>query len=190
MTDEFANSAPQESFIMTRLRRLLAGSALVAASLALSIAARATSPESASPAATKPSVDEARGRAKLLQESITSTLKVIHHEYYREDEKLPIPARTFRKVFQELAEKQHVELRWLAITGAAMNVNHNPKTSFEKAAADAIGAGADEYEATDDGFYRRVGVIPLTSECLKCHAPNRTDVKTRKAGLVIAIPIK
>ena len=116
--------------------------------------------------------------------------KVVHHEYYREDEKLPIPARTFRKVFQDLAEKQHVEVRWLAITGAAMNVNHNPKTSFEKAAAEAIGGGADEYEATEDGIYRRVGVIPLTSECLKCHAPNRTDVKTRKAGLVIAIPIK
>ena len=114
---------------------------------------------------------------------------MIHHEYYREDEKLPIPARTYRKVFEELAEKQQVELRWLAITGQAMNVTHNPKTDFERQAADAIAAGATEFEATSNGIYRRVGVIPLTSECLKCHAPNRTDVKPRKAGLAIAIPV-
>ena len=50
-------------------------------------------------AAPLPSVDEARGRARLLYETIQATLQVVHHEYYREDEKLPIPARRSRRFF-------------------------------------------------------------------------------------------
>lgn len=173
---------------MTRTQSLLLLST-VSAACGLSLMAQETPPATNATTTPRPSVTEARGRAQLLQESILLTLKMIHHEYYREDEKLPIPARTYRKVFEELAEKQKVELRWLSITGQAMNVSHNPKTDFERQAVDAIAGGATEFEATSDGIYRRVGVIPLTSECLKCHAPNRTDVKTRKAGLVIAIPV-
>ncbi len=162
---------------------------LLGAACGLSLIARATPPQAEIPASPRPNVVEARGRARLLQDSIVSSLTMIHHEYYREDEKLPIPARTYRKVFEELSQKQKVELRWLAITGQAMNVAHNPKTDFERQAAEVIASGATEFEATSDGIYRRVGVISLTSECLKCHAPNRTDVKPRKAGLVISMPI-
>ncbi len=75
-------------------------------------------------AAPLPSVEEARGRARLLYETIQAMLQVVHHEYYREDEKLPIPARTFQKVFRELADNQKVEIRWLAVTGQAMNQDH------------------------------------------------------------------
>ena len=65
-------------------------------------------------AAPLPSVVEARGRARLLHETIQATLQVVHHEYYREDEKLPIPARTFKKVFRELADNwcQRVGGNW------------------------------------------------------------------------------
>jgi hypothetical protein len=140
-------------------------------------------------AAPLPSVAEARGRARLLHETIQAMLQVVHHEYYREDEKLPIPARTFKKVFRELADHQKVEIRWLAVTGQAMNQDHTPQNDFEKQAVREIASGAEEYELAENGIYRRAGVITLTSECLKCHVPNRTNVKNRAAGLVIAMPI-
>lgn len=140
--------------------------------------------------APRPSVEEARGRARLLYETIQGMLQVVHHEYYREDEKLPIPARTFKKVFRELAEHQRVEIRWLAVSGQAMNQDHTPKDDFEKQAANAIAAGAEAYELAESGLYRRASVITLTAECLKCHAPNRTNVKNRAAGLVISMPIQ
>lgn len=137
-----------------------------------------------------PSVDEARGRARLLHETIRAMLQVVHHEYYREDQKLPIPARTFKKVFQELADQQKVEVHWLAVTGQAMNVSHDPQNEFERQAVNSLAAGAEEHERVEDGLYRHVGVIKLTAECLKCHVPNRTNLKDRAAGLIIAIPIK
>ena len=146
-------------------------------------------PSTETKAAPRPSVEEARGRARLLYETIQAMLQVVHHEYYREDEKLPIPARTFQKVFRELADKQKVELRWLAVTGQAMNQDHAPRNDFEKQAASAIASGAEEYELAENGVYRHVGVITLTAECLKCHVPNRTNLKNRAAGLVIAMPI-
>ena len=147
-------------------------------------------PAAETTAAPLPSVDEACGRAKLLYETIQGMLQVVHHEYYREDEKLPIPARTFKKVFRDLADRHKVEIRWLAVTGQAMNQDHLPQNDFEKKAVSAIASGAEEYELTENGIYRRAGVITLTSECLKCHVPNRTNTKNRAAGLVIAIPIE
>jgi hypothetical protein len=149
-----------------------------------------TKPFSETIAAPLPSVDEARGRARLLYETIQATLQVVHHEYYREDEKLPIPARALKKVFRELADRQKVEIRWLAVTGQAMNQDHLPQTDFEKKAVSAIASGAEEYELTDNGIYRHASVITLTSECLKCHLPNRTSTKSRAAGLVIVMPIE
>jgi hypothetical protein len=140
-------------------------------------------------AAPLPSVEEARGRARLLHETIQAMLQVVHHEYYREDETLPIPARTFQKVFRELADKQKVDIRWLAVTGQAMNQDHAPQNEFEKQAVSALASGTKEYELAENGAYRYVGVITLTAECLKCHVPNRTNLKNRAAGLVIAMPI-
>ncbi len=34
------------------------------------------------------------------------------------------------------------------------------------------------------------GAITLSGECLKCHVPDRTDLKDRAAGLVISVPLK
>lgn len=141
-------------------------------------------------AATAPSVNEARGRARLLHETVRAMLQVVHHEYYREDEKLPIPARTFKKAFRELSERQKVELRWLAVTGQAMNQDHVAQNNFEKNAVSAIAAGADEWEIAEDGVYRHAGAIALTAECLKCHVPNRTNTQSRAAALVISMPIE
>lgn len=137
-----------------------------------------------------PSVAEARGRAELLHESIHATLQAVHHQYFSEDEGIVIPAITLKSVFRELARHQQVEVRWLAVNAQAMNVDHEPRDDFEKAAAKAIAAGADHFDAAENGMYRRVGAITLESECLKCHLPTRNSVTERAAGLFIAMPVK
>lgn len=140
-------------------------------------------------AAPRPTAAEARGRAELLHETFHAVLQVVHHQYYREDEGLAIPAATLKKVFHELANRKQVEARWLAVNAAPMNLDHLPQNDFERKAVAALAAGNDAYESVEHDMYRRVAVITLTSECLKCHAPNRTSKKGRVAGLLISMPL-
>lgn len=149
----------------------------------------AAAPESDS-APPLPTVAEARGRAELLHETFHAVLQVVHHQYYREDEGLAIPAVTLKKVFRELASRKQVDVRWLAVNAAAMNSDHLPQNEFERTAVAAIAAGNDDYENVERDVYRRVAAITLTSECLKCHAPNRSSTKDRVAGLMISMPIE
>jgi hypothetical protein len=137
-----------------------------------------------------PSLAEARAQAELLHEALHATLQAVHHQYFREDEGVAVPAVTLKSVFSELARQRNLELRWLAVNAQAMNVDHQPKSDFELEAAKAISAGAPHLERAGDGIYRRIGAIALQSECLKCHFPNRTSNKQRVAGLLIAIPIR
>jgi hypothetical protein len=119
-----------------------------------------------------------------------ATLQFVHHQYFREDEGLVIPALTLERVFRELANRQHVELRWLAVNAQAMNVDHKPADEFEKAAVEALAAGQEGYERVENGVYRRAGAIVLGSDCLKCHLSRRTSNEARLAGLVIATPVE
>lgn len=136
-----------------------------------------------------PTVNEARGRARLLHETMHATLQVVHREYYREGEALKIPAATMRQVFRELENRQKVELRWLAVNAQAMNADHKPRNDFEKEAVEALSAGKEEFERVEGGVYRLASTIALTSDCLGCHAPNRKSNKDKAAGLIIAIPL-
>lgn len=141
------------------------------------------------PDAPRPSVDEARERARLIHGTIDDTLQIVHARYYREDEGLPLPAATMKVVFQGLSDRHKIRLRWLVVDAKPMNTDHKPRDEFEKEAAKAIESGKPEYEQVADGTYRHVGVIELGSECLKCHLPGRTSNKSRSAGLVIEMPI-
>ena len=134
-------------------------------------------------------VDEARERARLLHETFHATLQFVHHEYYRPDQKLAIPATTLKRVFDELATSRNVKLRWLAVNAQAMNVDHIAEDEFEKAAVMALTKGQEEFSQVEDGVYRHAGAITLSSECLKCHLPRRTSTKDRTAALVISIPL-
>ena len=160
-----------------------------ALTLAASLLATSAGAEPAADANKLPTVEEARGRARLLHETMHATLQIVHHEYYREDEGLTIPAATLKRVFPELASRQKLELRWLAVDAQAMNVDHKPRDEFEKQAVQELASGKDEFERVENGVYRRAGAITLTSDCLKCHSPNRTSNKDRSAGLVITIPV-
>lgn len=148
------------------------------------VVAQAAAPETASKTI---SADEARGRAKLLHETVHATLHYVHHEYYREDEGLTIPAETLKRMFREVAERQKVELRWLAVEGEAMNADHKPRDEFERQAAAAIASGKEEFEQLENGVYRRAAAVALTAECIKCHVPNRKSTEVRSAGLIVRI---
>ena len=141
-------------------------------------------------AAALPTTGEARERARILHETIHATLQIVHHEYYREDEGLTIPAATLKRVFREVQTRQKVGLRWLAVQGEAMNSDHKPQNDFEREAAAALAAGSEEFERVADGTYRRAATITLTSECLKCHAPSRTSNKPLAAGLIVSLPVR
>ena len=66
-----------------------------------------------------------------------------------------------------------------------MSVDHQAKDDFDKQAVKALTAGKPFYEATIDGRYRRAAPVTLSSDCLKCHLPNRTSTANRIAALVI-----
>lgn len=135
-------------------------------------------------------VSEARGRARLLHETIHGTLQVVHRDFFREDEKLPIPSESFEDVFEEVARSQKVNLRWLAVDTQAMNVDHKPTSDFDKDAVKALRSGQTEFESLANGTYHYVGTIRLSAHCLKCHLPARSSNKDRAAGLVISMPLK
>jgi hypothetical protein len=135
-------------------------------------------------------IQEARERARLLHDLVHDTLQVVHEEYYREDEGLTLPAAAFRTVFDRFQRRQGVTLRWLAVDVEPMNLNHEPRTEFEKAAREVLKGGQPFHEELKETAYHFAGGIRLTSECLKCHVPNRTSLRDRLAGLVIEIPLE
>jgi hypothetical protein len=135
-----------------------------------------------------PSPTEARQRAELLHEFVHETLLAVHHHYYREDEGMLLPATTMRGVFEKFGQSRGVQLRWLAVDAEPMNVEHAAKDDFERAAVKALKSGEKLFESVSADQYRYAGPIVLTSECLKCHVPNRTSVRDRLAGIVISMP--
>jgi hypothetical protein len=136
------------------------------------------------------SIDEARGRARLLHETIHGTLQVMHRDFFDEDNAHAIPSASLEDVFAELAKSHQVEVRWLNVQTDVVNVDHQPQDEFEKHAVTAIAAGKTEYEAVEDKRFRYAGRIRLASQCLKCHVKHRTSTKDRSAGLLITIPVK
>ena len=135
-----------------------------------------------------PTALEARERAALLHEFVEDTLLAVHHHYYCEDDGMLLPATTMRGVFEKFGQSRGIQLRWLAVDAEPMNVEHTAKDNFERAAVKALKSGEEFYETVSADEYRYAGPIVLTSECLKCHVPNRTSVKDRLAGLVIRMP--
>ena len=132
----------------------------------------------------------ARDRAAIMHEQYEETLDVVHHRYFRREGAV-LPARALEDVFARIERKSGVKVQWISVNTRAMSVGHEPKTDFEKKAAEAIAGGKSEYSAVEKGYYLRAGAIPLGAGCVGCHlglaaADNKTP---RFAGLVIAIPI-
>ncbi len=133
----------------------------------------------------------ARDRATVMHDVYAATLDVMHHHYFQR-EKAVLPARAMEDIFAEIKQKSRADARWISVNLKAMSINHEPKSEFEKSAAKEIAAGKAEVEIIEEGYYRRVGAIPLGDGCISCHGGIfREGSKTpRFAGLVISIPVR
>ena len=132
----------------------------------------------------------ARDRAKVMHDLYATTLTVMHHRYFHGDRAV-VPARAMEDIFSEIKQQSAVDARWISVNTKAMSVNHEPKSDFEKKAADEIIAGKTEYETVDGGYFRHAGAIRLGSGCISCHGGFfKEQGKTPKfAALVISVPV-
>ncbi|RPI82398.1 MAG: DUF3365 domain-containing protein [Planctomycetaceae bacterium] len=132
----------------------------------------------------------ARDRAKLMHEIYTSTLEMMHQRYFH-GEKAMVPARALEDVFSEMRRQSKVDARWISVNTRPMSIDHEPKTEFEKRAALEISRGTLEFDAVEDGTYRRAGAIALHGGCVNCHGGffREASKTARYAGLVISIPL-
>lgn len=134
-------------------------------------------------------VAEADARARLLHETIHGAIQVVHRDFFDEDNPGAIPSASLEDVFAELAESYHVELKWLIVETDVLNVDHQPKDDFERAAVKALRNGEPQYAEVQQDRYRFAGPIRLASQCLKCHVKHRLTTEDRTAGLLISMPL-
>jgi hypothetical protein len=135
-------------------------------------------------------VREARGRAKLLHETIQGSLQVMHRDFFVEDESRAIPSASLEDVFGALSKRYKVDMKWLVVDTDVVNVDHLPQGAFEIQAARELAGGKPRFEAVDNDHYRYAGSIRLASQCLKCHVKDRTSIRDRTAGLLISMPLE
>lgn len=174
------------------IRRSLAWLAAVGFGFGLTLLATATAvpDEPTKDAASLPSREEAEQRAKILHGAMHDALQITHALYFRDGERLMLPAAAMKDVFKGMEERDGIKLRWLVVEGRAMNIDHEAQDEFEDEAVKALAAGQERYQLAADGVYRFAGPITLGADCLKCHLPNRSSNKDRTAGLLISIPIR
>lgn len=137
------------------------------------------------------SLEVARDRAKLLHRVYTATLDAMHHHYFQANRSV-LPARAMEDIFAELSDQSQIEARWISVNTPAMSVSHEPKTEFEKKAAEVLAAGNPFHEQVEKGTYSRATPIPLTGGCVNCHVGffKEAGERPRFAGLVIHIPVR
>jgi len=89
------------------------------------------------------SVQEARGRARWMHETIHGALQVMHRDFFGDDDTLTLPSQSLEDVFKELARSWNVEIRWLGVN-ATKDADHEPRDEFEKTAAKQLKEGKQE----------------------------------------------
>ena len=132
-------------------------------------------------------LEQARQRAQLLHDIYESTLLTMHRHYFEPDKQRVIPSRALEDVFYTGRRRWGVEARWLAVSAQAMNIDHKPKTVFEKAAVRVLATGKKRHEEVRDGTYRMAAPIVLFANCIRCHTTRR---RNPVAGLVLSMPVK
>ena len=135
-------------------------------------------------------VDEARARARLLHEAFHGALQIMHRDFFREEQRLAIPSKSLTDVFREMKRTHRVELRWMAVNTNVMNIEHEPRDDFDRAAVKALSGDKDEFDQLVDGQFRYAGSVHLSASCVKCHVRSRTSNDSRKAALMITIPLE
>ena len=154
------------------------------------ITALAEEPQSPRSEKSRVTVDAARDRAILLQNTYVATLHVMHERYFH-DERAIVPARALEDVFAELERQSQVKARWISVNTKPMSVGHQPKSDFEKRAASEIADGKEAVENIEAGLYQRAVAIPLASGCVSCHTGffGGNPKSPRYAALVVSMPV-
>lgn len=133
--------------------------------------------------------DEARSRAKLLHELVRGTLQIMHRDFFDEENAHAIPSASLEDVFYEMGKNYDVQMKWLTVNADLVNVDHQAKSAFEKAAVKELASGKQMAEKVEERSYQYAGAIRLGSQCLKCHVQRRTSNEDRTAAVVITMPI-
>lgn len=133
--------------------------------------------------------EEARSRAKLLHEMVRGALQIMHRDFFDEEDAHAIPSASLEDVFHEMGKSYDVQMKWLTVNTDLVNVDHQAKSAFEKAAVKDLAAGKQMTEKIEERSYQYAGAIRLGSQCLKCHVQRRTSNEDRTAGVVITMPI-
>ena len=156
----------------------------------LSIAMWVNAEDSSEP--TTITIDEARGRVRILETVYLSSLQNIHRNYFRGDQKLPIPSRVLEDVFFSVNRSNGIKSRWIAVNTPAMNIEHKPKPGFETRATAVIAANKSRFEEVKDDVLYSARSVTLLASCQRCHlsALAQQNGGRRVAGLVIEIPLK
>lgn len=136
-------------------------------------------------------VAEARGQARLLHDTYEATLHTMHRQYFEEDTNTPIPSVVLEDVFRLVDESTKGKTHWISVNTEPMNLDHRPRSEFEKKAAKVLASGKREFELVENGTYYRVGAVTLFAACRRCHLSGISNGKGRKrvAGLVISLPV-
>jgi len=152
-------------------------------------AAAAAAPPEAIVAARLP-LEQARDRAGLLHDVYLASLTAMHDRYFHGDRAI-VPARAMQDVFAEMERKTGTQARWIGASFKPMNIDHEPKTEFETAAAKRLAKGEPVVETIESGWYRRAGGVSLGGGCLSCHSGffAQTSPAPKFAGLVISVPV-
>jgi len=177
---------------MKPLRLTLLGMVFVMIGMLRTAAVHGDEPAQAGTAAgSRIAVETARDRAENMHEVYEATLEMLHHRYFHRDRSL-LPARAMEDIFADMKRRTNVEARWISINTKAMNIDHEPKSDFEKQAAKEIAAGKPAFEAVDADVFRRATAIPLKAGCVGCHAGAfaASSKTARFAGLVVSVPLK
>ncbi len=177
--------------LQTKSSLLTSTMALLFVTLIFGAKALTKDPEKPTPMDLRYSVEDAKVRARLMNEIYLTTLDMLHHRYFHQ-ERTMVPARAMEDVFSDLKKTTNTEARWMSVSLKAMSFNHEPQSDFEKRAAREIISGKSEVEVMEDGFYRRVAAIPLVGGCLSCHEGffKPSSKAPKFAALVISIPVK
>lgn len=136
-------------------------------------------------------LDVARDRAEVMHDVYEATLEVMHHRYFHGN-RATVPARAMHDIFSIIERQSKVKARWISVNMKPMSIDHEPETSFEKAAAKAIAKGKSHIDIVENGYYRRAGAIPLSAGCVGCHGGLSSNPSTapKFAGLVISVPVR
>ena len=133
--------------------------------------------------------EEARSRAKLMHEMVRGALQIMHRDFFDEENSRAIPSASLEDVFHEMGKSYDVQMKWLTVNTDLVNVDHQAKSEFEKAAVKELAAGKPMAEKVEERGYQYAGAIRLGSQCLKCHVKRRTSNEDRIAGIIITMRI-